>query len=332
MMMARYQLFAFSERVYTMKKNVSVMAKACIAGLGLLLAVGIGYGIGKYTGQAPVSKAAEPVTAEPALRISVVEDPQAEWSTLLEENTEDSFTRVSLKNGIAEANIELDGESIPLADALESGRITQEEIACLARLDAKNGCCEQTHATQNGLTHFTYQYPGYNLRVVYDVYVTPDGGEDLINHITIYPVRENENFGPYVNFYDPVTGQRTDLEDWGLTFQTISASANEISVHCEQSGGQQIGQLSVDWYSLTCFSAEVPELKASPYSPLCNVALNMNGETSFTLDWTEEYGPLPSGKYRITFHVIDHFEESDVHPLMQDYHDWQAYNLEFTIP
>ncbi len=254
---------------------------------------------------------------------------------LLEENTEYSFTKVSIRSGIAQANIELDGETLSLADALESGRITQEEIAYiayLARLDARNGYCEQTHATQNGLTHFTYQYPTFNLRIVYDVYVTPDGGEDLINHVAIYPVRDNEILGPYVDFYDPVTGERTDLEDWGLTFSLITTSPTGATIECRQTGGQQIGQLSVDWYFLSNEAGFLTRLDESASSPTLDTNLNRNGDTAITLDWTDVYGQLPSGTYQLTLNIVDHFEEADVHPLMQDYHDWQQYTIDFSIP
>lgn len=242
------------------------------------------------------------------------------------------FYQSTLKNGIANSSIEVDGETLSLADALESGRITQEEIAYLARLDARNGYCEQIHATQNGLTHFTYQYPTFNLRIVYDVYVTPDGGEDLINHVTIYPVRDNEIFGPYVNFYNPVTGERTDLEDWGLTFSLVSASPTGVTIDCQQAGGQQIGQLSVDWYFLSDEDGFVTQLDASAVSPTCDTDLNRNADTTIALDWTDVYGQLPGGTYQLTLNIIDHFEEADVHPLMQNNHDWQQYTIDFSIP
>lgn len=311
-----------------MKRNIKLLA-LCLA---ILIAGVLGYAIGKASVTTSVPSSTDaPQESGPALKLSVVEDPEAEYATLFEENTDSSFTKVALRSGIAQANLEVNGETLPLADALEGGQITQAEIACLARLDAKNGYCEQTHATQNGLTHFTYQYPTFNLRIVYDVYVTPDGGEDLIDHIIIYPVRDNEILGPYVDFYDPVTGERTDLEDWGLSFAIVNASATGMTIQCNQSGGQQIGQLSVDWYFLSDESGFLPHLDDSVYSPTTDISLNRDGETSFALDWTDVYGQLSSGTYQLTLNVIDHFDEADVHPLMQDYHDWQQYTIDFTV-
>ncbi len=50
---------------------------------------------------------------------------------LLEENTEDSFTKVAIYQGIALATWEADGGAMPLEEALGQGIITQEEIAFL---------------------------------------------------------------------------------------------------------------------------------------------------------------------------------------------------------
>ena len=312
--------------------------------LGVCLAVGLsglcGYQIGRNPGGEVA--APEPLVEEtlpesgPALKLSVVADDEAGRSVLLEENTENSFTRTAIREGFSQANIEVDGETMSLKEALESGRITQAEIGCLARLDAQNGYCQATRQTRNGLTHFTYQYPDFNLRVVYDVYVTPDGGEDLIDHILLYPVRSNEFLGAYTDFYDPVTWERTDLEDWGVCFTVDEATPTQATVTCQQAGGQQIGQLFVDWYYLVPIvdgqGVGMDRIDGVMESPRCEVPLNMGGETTFTLDWTEEYGPLPSGEYRVSLNVLDHFDESQVHPLMQDFHDWQIYDVMITVP
>lgn len=315
-----------------MKHNfLALILALCVC---TVLSGAVGYAMGQKSGGAvsPTVEETQPSEVGSALKISVVEDPEVGWTTLLSDNTSDSYVDVALHDGIAQANIEIGGETMPLGEALEKGLTTQEEIGYLARLDARNGFCQQTYATNNGLTHFTYQYPDFNLRVVYDVYVTPDGGADLINHIVIYPVRENEIFGPYVNFTDPATGQRTDLEDWGLTFDIQDVTPTGVTIQCKQTGGQQIGQLSIDWYYL--FNTDGIELagNADPQAPGCNVKLNMGGETTLTLDWTEPYGQLPSGNYRLTLNIIDHFDPEQVHPLMQDFHDWQVYDIEFSIP
>ena len=58
----------------------------------------------------------------------------------------------------------------------------------------------------------------------------------------------------------------------------------------------------------------------------------MEGAAEIQLDWADIYGELPSGEYEIWLYIQDIFDESQVHPLMQDYHDMQIYPVEFSIP
>lgn len=231
-------------------------------------------------------------------------------------------------DNVEDVQIRLDEESMPLEDALAKSRITEEEIFCLARADARNGFCEETVESNLGVSHFTYQYPDINIRLVYDVYETPDGNQHLISHMAVYPPSDNIIRGPYTDFRDKETMQRLDWEDWGLSFTVTESTPTSVTIQCQQSGGQQIGQLFVDWYFL--YNAD-DSVKDSGESPSCSVPLTMNGATTFTLDWAEAYGALPSGDYRVSLNIRDHFEESQVHPLMRDFHDWQAYDLDFTI-
>lgn len=313
-----------------MRPKMRIIAKTLCLCLALGLTSALGYVLGSGQPQpepAPVEAPTEP--AGPALRLRITEDPEADMTILSDESTEGTFARICLAPEISQVDIEVDGEVLPLEEALTTGRITKAEIACYARRDAENGYCTQSHKTKRGLTHFFYLYPDFHLRVVYDVYVTPDGGEDLINDLVIYPAREDAKFSVYTEFYDPETG-RTDWEDWGLTFTAVEATATTVTVHCQQTGGQQIGQLSVDWFYLISPDVAIPDTGYTAergQSPLC-----MGGETTFTLDWTEAYGELPPGKYRVTLNIRDHFDESQVHPLMQDFHDLQFYDVEFTIP
>lgn len=313
-----------------MRPKMRIIAKTLCLCLALGLTCALGYVLGNGQPQpepAPVEAPTEP--AGPALRLQVTQSTSTDWIDVLKEVTEDTNIQVSYCYGVSQADIEVDGERLSLEEALTTGRITQAQIACYARLDAETGYCAQSQETRNGLTHFTYRYPDFNLRVIYDVYVTPDGESDLIDHLVIYPARDDMLLGAYTNFYDPETGQ-TDWEDWGLTFTAVEATATTVTVRCQQTGGQQIDQLSVDWYYLNSPDVAIPDTGGQ--SPLCDVPLNMGGETTFTLDWTEAYGELPPGKYRVTLNILDHFDESQVHPLMQDFHDWQFYDVEFTIP
>lgn len=230
-------------------------------------------------------------------------------------------------DNVEDVQIQLNGESMPLEDALANGRITEEEIFRFARTDARNGFCQETVESSHGLSHFTYHYPDVNIRLIYDVYEVPDGSQHLISHMAVYPSSDSFILGPYTDFRDIKTMQRLDWEDWGLSFTIMEATATSVTIQCRQSGGQQIGQLFMDWYYLSG-----PSLPDSGESPSCAVPMTMDGVTTFTLDWTEDYGELSGGEYSVSLNIRDHFDESQVHSLMQDFHDWQVYDVKFTIP
>ena len=325
-----------------MEKNRHTIRKGIAMAGGILLTCTLVCGCGNASAvqqepavQTEATQAAQHLPPEQKLRLGVVKAPEETGlgfkQALLEENTEDSFTKVAIYQGIAQATWEADGGAIPLEDALAQGIITQEEIACYAQLDARNGYCVETQQTKHGLTHFTYTYPDFNLRVINDVYVTPDGGEDRIRHTVIYPNRPDQILGPYVDFLDPVTGQRTDWENWGLAFQVEEVSPTEVKIRCTQSSGQQIGVLTVEGYSLAGENLPPKKQGTPEEAQECAIALKQNSETAFTINWEQLYGALPAGSYRLSLSVRDYFAEEAVPPLTQDYHDWQVYDLEFTV-
>ena len=105
-----------------------------------------------------------------------------------------------------------------------------------------------------------------------------------------------------------------------------------MTIRCTHSGGQQIGQLEATGYCLSSnglFLLLNDGFEFSP--PMDNVVLKEDDVTEFTLDWTEPYGQLSSGEYRIMLYVHDVYDESQKHPLMRNFYDTQIYNLDFTV-
>lgn len=166
--------------------------------------------------------------------------------------------------------------------------------------------------------------------MIFDIYETPASQQYLISDICIYP--SDRNLGSYTDFYDSSTGNRIDWEDWGITLDCSDISPTGLTLHCHQSGGQQIGQLQIISYSLSNQDGFIPQLNNSYEAPSLNYQLKMNGETEIPIKWEEEFGSLPSGDYQILFYVLDIFDDASVHPLMEDYHIRQAYSIAFTIP
>lgn len=145
---------------------------------------------------------------------------------------------------------------------------------------------------------------------------------------------------PYFVDDESKYGHFIDREDWGLTFEAVEAAATSVTLNCTQSGGQHIGELEVDYYyniysmaddqAVPLHSIQGSVISENTPPPLA--VIKPEDTTRFTIGWTERYGALDSGEYRIRLTVNDIFDESQVHPLMRDFHTSQGYWIEFTIP
>ena len=126
-------------------------------------------------------------------------------------------------------------------------------------------------------------------------------------------------------FADPETGRFLNEEDWGLTFELSNVTSHGVTVTCTQSGGQQIGQLKINNYHVVV-PGDWTDIQD------CEVELTMDGTCQFTIDWSKCYGELPSGTYYLMLSVYDIYDESQLHPFMDNFQDWQLHDIEFTIP
>lgn len=230
---------------------------------------------------------------------------------------------------ISNVTIEIGNEQVALEDAIRDGMITVSEISSYARIDAQNGFCTETCESRHGVSHFTYQYPDFNLRTIYDIYETPDGQQHLINDIML--LHPDKTVGAYTDFYNN-DGNRLDREDWGLDFEISAIMPKGITLNCIQSEGQQIGTLVLDGFTLRQDNHHISRLNGSAELSDLDITILSDSSTDITIDWTEDYGELPAGEYLIILHIRDIFDETQVHPLMEDFHDWQMYDLTFVIP
>lgn len=243
--------------------------------------------------------------------------------------TQGNYDEVSYV-GISDVTIDIDGTTRKLADALQDGSITVDQLIADARQDAVLGFCREGVTSENGLAEFTYYYGGYRLHYVYDVYETPDGRKHLIKDFTIYDSRR----GPvrFASLSDE-EGNPLDYEDWGLTFQVSKVDSAALTVVCTQSGGQQFGTLQLNRMSLQKKNPDTLEWESQdddfPYT-WEETALTMGGTTELTLEFTEAHA-LPAGDYSLAMQFLDCYNPEDVPSLMRKYHDRQWYTVEFTI-
>lgn len=285
-------------------------------------------------------------TTEPessrSLKLSAVPNENIGYTVIPSEELNGNFSEDIVYWNFTDVTIEVDGARIPLEEAIRDGKITTAEILAFARIDSKNGVCKETYSTEHGLTCFLYSYPEFDVHLIYDVYATPDGQQHLIEDLSIYPRGKHSNTNHQFLDEESQYGYFLDREDWGIDFEVSSVTPTSLTVNCIQSGGQQIGELEVNFYyniysvideqtSLLDSQGEaVVYTQDSLPSPIAKI--KQNATTQFTIDWSEKYGELESGEYRIKLSISDIFDESQVHPLMQDYYTSQGYWIEFTIP
>lgn len=242
------------------------------------------------------------------------------------------FTEGLTFHSFSGAFIMLDGKSVKLNEALQSGAITDADILYFARMDAKNNLCQQITESIHGLTNFTFVYPEYRLTIIYDILEAPSGIQHLISAMSIHPA--DAEYSPEYVFFDNENGTRYDAEFWGLSFSKENISSSGLDLKCFQRDGQQIGQLVITHYDLTNEEVTVPRINGpeNESAKLTEGIITMNGTTELSIDWTEDYGELPSGSYKLNLWVWDQFDPSAVHPLMEDFHDIWCYEIPFNIP
>ncbi len=225
--------------------------------------------------------------------------------------------------------ISLDGQSLPLEEAIRDGKVMLPQLRAWAQMDAAKGFCREETFTDLGLTYWIYHYPDYDVRLVYDYYETPDGNAYLMEDLDLYAPGDchMDELGMFIK----EGGSPVDLidkEDWGLTFQVTEVTPDGITIGTTQTGGQQVGSLT--GYRYVIYSDDLPEL--SPIgADLEGVALTMDGTGEFSIDWTEAYGQLQPGTYTIRIYFEDHFDPETIHPLIVKYHKRQGYDITFTL-
>ena len=310
----------------------TMLHKLLILSLVSVLLFVSGCGVDSAAESTPTVSATE-AQDKPLLNLTVSASEGANPVFSLDE-TGGNFTQQVQYLNTDSVTVEIDGSIMKLEEALKDGYLTEEDIFYYARKDAKNGFCEQTVESNHGVSHFTFAYPEFNLRLIYDVFEAPDGEQHLISDMSIYiPYIDHIGYtlGAYTDFRDPETGVYLNREDWGLEFEVIEASSTGISLTCTQSGGQQIGALFIDGYEPGSEMFIVERLDGNPYVGEYTLDIQMEGSTEISIDWNDVYGELPGGEYQLNLHIFDKFTEDQVHPLMDDFHDWQVYTVPFTI-
>lgn len=304
--------------------NTFFLALVCLT---VLLSGVFGYCIGRETVDVEHTEQAKNY---PHLSISAVVDENAGFTDIrIEPHRDGVFGDITYYN-LTNVSVEIDEELVHLENALNQHLISLEEIFAYARLDSKAGFCLEAFTSKNGLAAFTYEYPGYVLEMVYDVYETPGLKQYVINDMKLYA--KGSDIHTLYTYEE--NGERIDKEDWGLLFETDLADANGISIRCSQSGGQQIGELTVESFNIVHADDWEVILKTNQDSSISKfdpIGISRNSETEINIDWLDCYGPLEKGNYYIVLQIHDTYDIADVHSLMRNYYDTQYYQIAFSI-
>lgn len=310
--------------------NKRLLVFLCLTVVVITVLIGIG-GCWPNTGQSNI-----PNCSERRLLISAVEDHSADYSIIATGIADEKFKGDISINNLRDITISIDGTAIELDNAIRKGYITPEEIVAYASIDAREGICNLETDSENGLAKFVYCYPEFDLSVIHDIYETPDGQKHLINSLSFFEPNGHRNSNhTYIDetskYLYPI-----DREDWGIRFEISSVSATGMTVLCEQSGGQHFGILSCEHYII--ISSDTGELVSCQNQEtseegidLC-ISLQNNESTSFSIDWTSNFGDLPSGVYNLVLFITDKYDNAKIHPLSKNFYDSQIYHIEFSIP
>lgn len=260
------------------------------------------------------------------LHLAAAEEQGAEFTRIFPAQAGSSFkTRIHYVD-VTDVRIEVDGKVWYLKNALEEGAISLEEMAYAAKLDAQNGFCQAYARVRGGVAFVGYRYPEYDLRFL-------DGAENTYN------AQQHPTHELYIlsNPYELRYIADYAREDWGLSFETVEANETSVTFDCTQRDGEQLGMLIADFCYLFPAQGE-EELTKKPGTDSTSVfqpkpELNRDTVTRVTLDWSDIYGPLPAGDYRMRLMVSDVYRPNDENTQVSHlFKKTQGYDILFTVP
>lgn len=131
---------------------------------------------------------------------------------------------------------------------------------------------------------------------------------------------------------DAIQSTQSSIErnSLGISVRILETSATGLTMECTQSGGTVRGELRTSWYVLRDDNGYVRNLANTGEAPGFEHPVRKESTTLLTIDWTEEYGELPSGTYKLLLFVEDVYGEFTT--FEEDYRTVMKYDPIFTIP
>lgn len=290
----------------------------------ILLALAAGICVGFFVGHSQ---------PETDLHLTVAADSEAGFRTFSSDELNGNFDAISYFE-VSEVSIVIDGKTMLLEEAIRDGLVTVEQLVARAKEDARNKECFLKYDNILGLSIFRFVYPDqYDIRLIYDVFKCSDGTQYHFNDFMVTAPGRSANLSPNLQAVE-VRGNGEEMnllyEDWGLEFTVTEVSPTGITLNYTQSGGMVTGDLSMNWIHI--FDADHNMLEEKTEWSLDPIPMQLNTATgALTLNWEALYGELAPGDYTLYLYIYDTYNESDVHPLIQNYCDGQYFPITFSV-
>lgn len=270
------------------------------------------------------------------LCLIVKKDPENGYHYIPKADLGGNFNDDLIYWNISEVSLLLDGKAYALEDVIQSGQVAPEELVAWAMVDARNGFCNEKIDTHMGLTDFVYQYPGYEIGVMNDIFETPSDDTHLFRILDISLPDGHKNMRLGFTYFDE-NGNKIDLlrEDWGLDFSVENVSCTGLTLHSKHSKGQEQGDLYLKYaYITNSKDGGYPLVveKLTDEEILADVMLTEQDD--FNLDWTRIMGELPvdpGNQYALVIVVEDHYDPDTVPGIQKNYTDKQEYVINLDI-
>lgn len=257
------------------------------------------------------------------LQLTVQQQPGA-FYYLDDLETLNNFSSGVVFQGVENAMISLDGQSLALEDAIRQKKITPELLDYYCSTDARDGLCIREQTSYHALNNKTFHYPTFSLRLVNDVLETPNRSQYAVSYLAIF---NHLGEAPIVDdLQDPITKMSVTREDWGLDFE-VNISDSVLHLKCSQSGGMQVGVLRI----VECMildKAGTPLTLSTSDSAFIDIGdfleLKSNDTANFSIKLN---GDLPPESFYLSLCIRDFYDPSYIHPLIRKYHISQTYRI-----
>lgn len=205
--------------------------------------------------------------------------------------------------GLYDVYVNVDGETLPLKEALYYGKVTLDGIIAECNRLSSLGIVKEENYKDGGSS--IYDFGDFKILK----YHTLDGNRDIFIGTNDLNINSVNSLGLCIR------GQ--DWKDWGLRLTTTDVSNKSATIVFSQNGGTVTGELQ------TGEAFYIEKMHGNKWIPvdtkpcidyafyMTAFSIFKGGSFEHKTDWEWLYGELPAGKYRIIKEVMDFRKTAD---------------------